>query len=554
MQRLIIPTLLFLLNLGITNSQWVSNYWGSSTGDMNILNARGMAVAIDRQRNCIVTGYIYNAETNNDIMVIKYGEEGDTIWTRTYSGSGNSEDKAWGIVVDSDNNIYITGTATVAGRSYDLIVMKYNKHGVLKWVKTWGATSGEREDMGLAIALDDDEDNVYVTGYCTNNDGYRDLILQKYTTNNGTLKFTKKQDGPENMDSEGHGIAVDENGRIYVTGYTTLENQQKNIITIKFNSHGSKQWQRQYNGSANGDDEAFGIAVDDNNNAYVTGYLTTNNNTDAVLLRYNSNGSLNWAETYNGEGGSSEDKAWGIVVDANRNIVYITGQTSSVSNGLDYLTIKYKTNGNERWVKTYNGPGNGDDVANAIALMNSNKIIVTGASWGINENYDYATVKFNGNGSINNVYRYSMTSNSNDIAKDVEVSSNSGNNIYVTGYSELIIEGSNPSSAATTVMILSKDDEETVNSVTPTKFNLYQNYPNPFNPSTTIKFDISNTANVKLVIYDMLGRVVDVLVNQDLAAGSYSIVYTNKNLSSGIYFYELASGDFKTIKKMTLVK
>jgi len=522
---------------------------------MNILNARGMAVAVDRQRNCIVTGYIYNAETNNDIMLIKYDKDGDTIWTRTYNGNGNSEDKAWGIVVDSDNNIYITGTVTLIGRSYDLIVMKYNKHGVLNWVKTWGATSGEREDMGLAIALDEDEDNVYVTGYCTNNDGHRDLILQKYKTNNGTLKFTKKQDGPENMDSEGHGIAVDEDGRIYVAGYTTLENEQKNIITIKFNSSGSKQWQRLYNGNINGNDEAFGIAVDDDNNSYITGYLTTNNNTDAVLIKYNSSGSLKWVETYDGEGGSSEDKAWGIVVDTDRNIIYITGQTSSISNGLDYLTIKYKANGNERWVKTYNGPGNGDDVANAIALMNNHKIVVTGASWGMNENFDYATVKMNGNGQINQVYRYSMASNSNDIAKDVAVSTNSGN-IYVTGYSELIIEGSNPSSAATTVMILSKDDddEESVNATTPYKFSLHQNYPNPFNPSTTIKFDISNTANVKLVIYDILGRVVDVLVNQSLAAGNYSIIYTNKNLSSGIYFYELTAGDFKDIKKMSLVK
>jgi hypothetical protein len=302
------------------------------------------------------------------------------------------------------------------------------------------------------------------------------------------------------------------------------------------------------------EDKAWGISVDDEDNIYIAGYITDGNNTDAVVLKYNSNGNLKWDETYDGTGNNSEDKAWGIIVDDSPDAVYITGQTRGNNGHSDYLTIRYTKSGVRKWVEKYNGPGNGDDYANAIALTDNNKIIVTGASWGTNNNHDYATIKYNKNGNQMWVSRYSMTGNSDDVAKDVAVSRNNGENVFVTGFSELVVDGNSSSTAVSTVMILGNDKEDDALTQTPESFSLYQNYPNPFNPSTTIKFDISESAAVKLVVYDMLGRVVDVLVNQNLNAGTHSITYTNKNLSSGIYFYELNAGSYKEIKKMTLVK
>jgi hypothetical protein len=358
------------------------------------------------------------------------------------------------------------------------------------------------------------------------------------------------------MDSEGHGIVIDAAGYVYTTGFTENASQQENIITIKFNSSGTKQWQRTVNGNGNNTDKGFGIVTDDLDNVYVTGYVTTSSNissTDAVLLKYTSTGSLEWSRTYNGEGNVSTDKAWGIVVDESGNII-IAGQTTVASNGLDYLVVKYGKNGYQKWVQKYNGTGDGDDCANAIALTNNNKIVVTGASWGTNQNFDYATIRIHSNGNINGVSRYSMNGSTNDIAKDVKAShSSEGNNIYVTGYSELLVEGTTESCSISTVMLVD-DTKEGISSNTPSSFSLHQNYPNPFNPSTTIKFEISNSGLVKLVVYDMLGKTVDILVNQNLEPGSYSINYTNKNLSSGVYFYELTAGDFKDIKKMSLIK
>ena len=90
-------------------------------------------------------------------------------------------------------------------------------------------------------------------------------------------------------------------------------------------------------------------------------------------------------------------------------------------------------------------------------------------------------------------------------------------------------------------------------------FSLYQNYPNPFNPVTKIKFDITRdgrhkTRDVNLVIYDALGREVQILVNQELVSGSYEVEFNGNNFSSGIYFYKLETENFNEVKRMILLK
>jgi len=88
----------------------------------------------------------------------------------------------------------------------------------------------------------------------------------------------------------------------------------------------------------------------------------------------------------------------------------------------------------------------------------------------------------------------------------------------------------------------------------PSKFDLAQNYPNPFNPSTVIKYSIPVTGLVKLAVYDVTGREVATLVNEVKQAGNFLVEFNASNLSSGVYFYKLTSGDFTAIKKMILVK
>jgi len=90
--------------------------------------------------------------------------------------------------------------------------------------------------------------------------------------------------------------------------------------------------------------------------------------------------------------------------------------------------------------------------------------------------------------------------------------------------------------------------------VTPEKYTLSQNYPNPFNPSTTIKFEVAKNSFVSIKIFDLLGREVKSLVNDNLNKGSYEINFNASELSSGVYFYKMTGGDFSQIKRMMLLK
>ncbi|MGB0650411.1 MAG: T9SS type A sorting domain-containing protein [Rhodothermales bacterium] len=88
----------------------------------------------------------------------------------------------------------------------------------------------------------------------------------------------------------------------------------------------------------------------------------------------------------------------------------------------------------------------------------------------------------------------------------------------------------------------------------PGAFALHQNYPNPFNPSTEIRFDVANTANVSLAVYDMLGRQVTTLVNGQMAAGSHSVSFDASQLTSGVYIYRLSNGVESITRSMLLMK
>jgi hypothetical protein len=88
----------------------------------------------------------------------------------------------------------------------------------------------------------------------------------------------------------------------------------------------------------------------------------------------------------------------------------------------------------------------------------------------------------------------------------------------------------------------------------PEKFSLKQNYPNPFNPSTTINYSIAKQSNVTIKIYDLLGRELVTLVNEEKPTGNYAIEFNASSLTSGIYFYQLKAGNYKDTKKLVLLK
>lgn len=96
--------------------------------------------------------------------------------------------------------------------------------------------------------------------------------------------------------------------------------------------------------------------------------------------------------------------------------------------------------------------------------------------------------------------------------------------------------------------------EDEAGGALPTEFALAQNYPNPFNPATTIEFALPRSGHVELSIFNVLGQKVDVLLDQQMAAGSHTIEWDASNQPSGIYFYRIATSSGVDTKKMSLIK
>ncbi len=128
--------------------------------------------------------------------------------------------------------------------------------------------------------------------------------------------------------------------------------------------------------------------------------------------------------------------------------------------------------------------------------------------------------------------------------------------IYRSGtekYSALVYAGNGPTNVYYNMESLISGIQPTGNSI-PEKYALSQNYPNPFNPVTNIEFAVPKSSMVKLVIYDIGGRIVETIVNRELSAGTYKADWNASGFSSGVYFYKLESNGFTDTKKMMIIK
>lgn len=93
-----------------------------------------------------------------------------------------------------------------------------------------------------------------------------------------------------------------------------------------------------------------------------------------------------------------------------------------------------------------------------------------------------------------------------------------------------------------------------IKAVIPTKYNINQNYPNPFNPTTNIIFAIPNLSDVKIAVYDISGKEIEVLVNEQIQAGTYQTDWNASNYASGVYFARIQAEEFQKTIKMTVLK
>ena len=525
---------------------WVAEFNGSGN------NAdRSYSMTIDQSGNTYVTGESFTIAGNYDFITIKYDSNGDTVWVRYYNGPGNNRDVIRAITIDNGGNVYVTGES-YGTSDYDIATIKYNSAGVQQWAAIYnGPANGA--DGSSAITVDA-SGNVYITGYSDGDASpvFRqdDYVTIKYNSS-GTEEWAMRYDGPGNFHDVPNAIALDQNNNVYVTGGSSGSGTRYDYATIKYNSAGVQQWVETYNGPANYDDTANDIAVDDSGNVYVTGSSdgASSDNEDYATIKYNSAGVQQWLSRYDGGGGG--DDAYAMSLDETGNL-YVTGDSRNPVSpySYDYLTIRYSVyTGDTVWTARYNGPVSGNDFPLSIFSDNSGSVYVTGYSEGSGTGNDYATLKYSNTGMEEWFIRYNGSGNGSDIANTVAV--DTVGNIYVTGSS---FGNGTANDIVTIKYSQTPSDVLGSGSELPKAYYLFPNYPNPFNPSTTISYSIPNEEFVSLKVFNSLGEEIAELVNDTKPAGNYSVSFDASELTSGIYFYTLTAGSFSETKKMILLK
>jgi len=537
-------TLLFLLFsvslFAQINQEWATTYTSPFNDGIDIANS----IALDNEGNVYITGQCMINGINQDYATIKYNSVGVEQWVATYNGPGNDEDVAVSIAVDEEGGVYVTGYSEGEGTGLDYATIKYNSDGEEQWVARYASSSNSSNDRAVGLVLDTDG-NIIVTGTGTGTGTGANYITIKYNPvgqeqwiayYNGTYSDVPKA------------ITVDALGNIYVTGMSNGSGTNSNYVTVKYSSSGATLWEATYDGQGTYGDEPTDIAVDINGNVYVTGNSWGNSSSgDIATVKYNSQGVEQWSMRYDGSIGKA-DFASALAVDMYEN-VYVTGASYITEDLKVFITIKYDSNGVEMWIALYD-----DTVywagANAITLDNDGNIYVTGTSYqeaGIGR--VYTTVKYNTVGVEQWAVIYNPGNNDdlNNVASSIAVDVDG--NVFITGK----ISSPTTYLDMATVKYSQPTGTDEISSETQDKYYLSQNFPNPFSLTTTIHYTMQNPGFASLKVYDVTGKIVGQLVNARQPAGDHQVQFDATGLPAGIYYYQLRVGKQTQTKKMILM-
>jgi len=353
--------------------RWSARYDGSRGG----VGGQANALAVDAAGNVYAAGFVHDGvifNQNYDYLVVKFGPDGAQRWAHRYNGPGNNADFATQMVVDGSGNGYVTGFSY--GQGYDWATLKLAADGSLRWERRLSGP-GSSDDRAVDMALLPDG-NLVVTGVAQNSgDGLtNDAETVAYDALGSVVWRARWTDTAMSHELVAD-LDADPSGRFAITG-TTAESASPYAVptpfTLRYDSSGSPLQTIRTDGGSSVDVDAAG-------SVYVTGFFIEPPGTSSVA-KFDADGRRAWATPLTL--GESDGLSGPLVAADSTGAVTVAGTVRGASTGNgDYLTIRYASDGTERWRHRFGGPpdpGQQDEVA-GLAIDGDGDALVTGTSW-----------------------------------------------------------------------------------------------------------------------------------------------------------------------------
>ncbi|UCE65344.1 MAG: T9SS type A sorting domain-containing protein [Candidatus Zixiibacteriota bacterium] len=460
----------------------------------------------------------------------------DTIWTRTYGGYHYEQGRC--IKETNDNGFIIAGYFSEGGSWEDIYLLKLNSNCDTMWSRVYGDSQHDRIESVVQT-----EDNGYIcAGYRFSSEGY-DMRVMRTDSNGDSLWLMSI--GVANYWEQAYYIEKIGPDRFVIVGNNeTQGNPGFNIYLVCIDLMGNIIWTNSF--IAPGYNFGYSVRQCSDGSLIIAGRQGAGTGGfDVYLIKTDQNGDSLWAKTY---GGNSSD--WGYsAIETSEGGFAIVGWTDSFGAGYrDVYLIKTDVDGDTLWTKTFGGSL--DDEGYTILETADGGYLISGLtkSFG-NGGEDVFLIRTDQYGNEICTRYYGGTSNE----RGQSIIPVSDNSYMIAGYTFSFGGG-----FADVYLMYLEEFETTIlqnsEEVISMKHIIATNYPNPFNYSTTIEYDLPKSGQVRVNIYDLLGRCIETLVNEEKQAGQYQIVWDASDYSSGVYFYRIEAGDFTKTRKTILLK
>jgi hypothetical protein len=320
------------------------------TFDYAGLNDRALAITVDNSGNVIITGEATSASNGTDIITRKYDTNGNLLWSATYNGSANADDKALGVVTDNSGDVYLCGYTSNTGTGKDFSVIRYNSTGVQQYVYTKNGTANG-DDIANAIAFFGNR--LYLVGNVTNTSSGADIYITRLNANNANVNWSKTENGTASTNDQGLDVKVMGND-VLICGGVNNTGTGQDYFFGKYNAtNGNTVFTSTYDAFGT-NDFATSLVYDASNTYAITGLAQNGINYEYHTTKYNNSGTLSWINKHK-TNAAFLNVYPKIAVDVIANHFYVSGVTFNSS--IDAALYQITPGGNQSWVDYHDGFG-----------------------------------------------------------------------------------------------------------------------------------------------------------------------------------------------------